>query len=101
MFGFLTAIPRGIGRGFKAIWGAFGNVFRSEMVKFIAKYERTFRQVILDVATGQLEGDRNKQMEAFARLILALKGIPKGFKDHWINFGIELVFAKLKTEGKV
>jgi len=101
MFGFLGAIPRGIGRGFKAVWGTFGKVFRSEMVKFVAKYERTFRQVIIDIATGTLESDSNKRSEAFAKLIYALKSVPGGFKDHWIGFGIELVLAKLKQEGKV
>ena len=93
-FGFFKAI----GRGFKSV---FWDVFKSQMVKFITKYEATFRQVILDIAAGQLEGDRNKQQEAFARLISALKGVPGSFKDHWINFGIELVFAKLKDKGEV
>ena len=93
-FGFFKAI----GRGFKSV---FWDVFKSQMVKFVAKYEATFRQVILDIAAGQLEADRLKQLEAFSRLISALKGVPEDFKDHWINFGIELVFAKLKDKGEV
>jgi len=93
-FGFFKAI----GRGFKSF---FWDIFKSEMAKFVMKYERIFRQVIIDVATGQLEGDRNKQSEAFAKMIAALKGIPGGFKDHWVNWGIETVLAKLKQEGKV
>ena len=101
MFGFLGAIPRGIGRGFKAIWGAFGSVFRSEMAKFVMKYERTFALIIIDVATGQLESDSNKRNEAFARLVKTFKGVPGGFRDHWVNWGLETVLAKLKDEGKV
>ena len=96
-FGFIRAI----GRGFRFVFRAFGGVFKSEMAKFVARYERTFTQVILDIAAGGLEGDRGKQREAFARLKKALAGAPKSFKDHWINWGIETVLAKLKEQGKL
>ena len=82
MFGFFKAI----GRGFRFVFRAFGGVFKSEMSKFVAKYERTFTEVIIDVAEGELEGDRNKQAEAFARLTTALKGVPEAFKTHWLNW---------------
>ena len=98
MFGFFKAIPRAIGRGFKAV---FWDIFKSQMAKFVMKYEATFRQVIIDVAMGQLEGDRSKQQEAFARMLLALKGVPGGFKDLWVNWGIETILFQLKKEGKV
>ena len=93
-FGFLRAM----GRGFKAF---FGGIFRSEMAKFVLKYERTFSQVIIDVAKGTLESDNNKRQEAFAKLVSVFKGVPGGFRDHWISWGIETVLAKLKNEGKV
>ena len=96
-FGFL----RVIGRGFRFVFRAFGKVFKSEMVKFVARYEATFRQVILDVAEGAIEGNRDKQAEAFARLTTALKGVPEAFRTHWLNFGIELVYAKLRGKGEV
>ena len=96
-FGFFNIF----GRAFKAIFRAFGGVFRSEMAKFVTKYEATFKQIILDVAAGTLEGDRNKQAEAFARLITALKGVPEAFRTHWVNWGIETVYAKLAAKNKV
>ena len=77
MFGFFKAI----GRGFKSV---FWDVFKSQMAKFVARYEATFRQVILDVAEGAIEGNRDKQAEAYARITTALKGVPEAFRTHWI-----------------
>ena len=97
MLGFFKVI----GRGFRAVFRAFGGVFKSEMAKFVTKYETAFASAIISIASAELEGDRNKRDEAFARIKKTLAGVPKGFKDHWINWGIETVLAKLKGQGKL
>ena len=96
-FGFIKAI----GRGFRFVFRAFGGVFKSEMAKFVARYETIFAQVIISIAEGQLEGDSSKRDEAFARLKRDLAGVPGGFRDHWVNWGLETVLAKLKAQGKL
>jgi hypothetical protein len=97
----MLGIFRAIGRGFRAVFRAFGGVFKSEMAKFVAGYESIFTQIILEIAAAELEGDRSKQREAFTKLKKELGNSPKSFKDHWINWGIETVLAKLKDQGKL
>jgi len=90
-----------IGRGFKHLWGIFGDLFKSEALKFVARYKQIFLQAVTDVAEGQLEGDRNKQEEAVAKLKSAFKGIGVDARDSFLNLGIEIILAELKSTKRI
>ena len=90
-----------IGRSFKHIFGIFTDLFKSEAMKFIARYKQIFIQAVVDVAEGQLENDRNKQEEAVAKLKAAFRGIGVDARDSFLNLGIEIILTELKAQKRL
>ncbi len=94
MFGFFKSV-------FSHIFGIFGDFFRSEAMKFVARNKAVFVGVILDIATSSLTGDDVRRGEAFARAKATLKEAGIEAKDSFINLAIEIIVTELKAQQRI
>ena len=90
-----------LGRGFKHMFGIFGDLFKSEAMKFVARYKEVFVRVVLDIAASELMGDRTRQQEAFARAKAEFKRMGVAARDSFINLAIEMVLSELKAQKRI
>lgn len=96
----MNRILNAIFAGLKLVGRAFGNLLKSEAMKWCAAHKHLAVDIILEVAGSALAGPE-KRAEAFRRIAAALKAEGIEFKNHFINLLIELVVAELKAKSQI